>query len=210
MRLWFTLKAINNARATRRRYDRNWKHTTIGTALLAAADRYADHPLFVVPENPNRDYDPNGLSLSFAQVAQQVLQTAQIYQEQGYGFPHHVALFLENQSAHLIHKLALNHIGACCVPVNPSYKTLELVYLFEHAKPELVVVLDKYLVAVQVAVEQASHKPHIVPLSQFETLPAPKQKHKRIPCSQIHQQAFFIPQAQQENPKAAYCLIGMN
>lgn len=152
------------------------KHTTIGTALLAAADRYADHPLFVVPENPNRDYDPNGLSLSFAQVAQQVLQTAQIYQEQGYGFPHHVALFLENQSAHLIHKLALNHIGACCVPVNPSYKTLELVYLFEHAKPELVVVLDKYLVAVQVAVEQASHKPHIVPLSQFETLPAPKQK----------------------------------
>lgn len=153
------------------------QHQTINAALDAAAEKYSTNTLFAIPANEQRDYDPLGVELSFVQVAQQVQAVAEKYKAQGYGFPHHVALFLENRPAHLIHKLALNGVAACCVPVNPSYRTMELVYLFEHAKPELVVVLEKNVAAVQVAVEQANHKPQVVTLERFDTeLPTVKNK----------------------------------
>lgn len=153
------------------------QHQTINAALIAAAEKYAEQPLFAIPANEKRDYDPLGLELSFTQVAQKVEALAEQYKAQGYGFPHHVALFLENRPAHLLHKLALNQVAACCVPVNPSYRTQELVYLFEHAKPELVVVLEKNLAAVQVAVELSTHKPNLVTLERFDNeLPAVKNR----------------------------------
>lgn len=144
------------------------QHSTIGAALFAAADSYTDQILFSVPPNENRDYGQQGIELSFSNIAQQVKETAQIYQFNGYGLHHHIALFLDNQPAHLIHKLALNSIGACCVPVNPSYRINELVYLFEHSTPELIVVLEKYVNVVQAAVDSSRYKPEVVVHECFE------------------------------------------
>lgn len=153
------------------------KHSTIGAALFAAADQYNDKTLFAVPANQERDYGAEGIELSFSTIAQDVEETAKIYQSNGYGLHHHVALFLENRPAHLVHKLALNSIGACCVPVNPSYRTAELVYLFEHSAPEIIVILEKHLLTVQTAVKESRHKPTIVVLEFFEQqLPLAKNK----------------------------------
>src|SRR5690606_7669637 len=111
----------------------------ITRALFAAADHYADKPLFIVPANPARAYAAEGCALTYAEVAYQVEKTMLLYQEAGYGFPHRVALLLDNRPEHIIHKLALNALGVCCVPVNPSYRAQELAYLFDHSQPELIV-----------------------------------------------------------------------
>ena len=43
----------------------------------------------------------------------------------------------ENRPEHILHTLALNGIGACCVPINPDYRAGETAYLLEHSKPDL-------------------------------------------------------------------------
>ena len=146
------------------------EHTTIMEALLQAADRYADQPLFIVPANSERDYAPQGLSLSYAQIAQQVQQVARIYKEAGFGVGHYVALYLDNQPAQLIHKLALNSLGVCCVPINPSYRVAELVYLLEHSQPELVVALPQHMAHAQQALAESTHTPQLINVEQFEQL----------------------------------------
>ena len=54
---------------------------------------------------------------------------------------HRVATLLENHPDHILHKLALNSIGACLVPINPDYRAAETAYLIEHSRPDLVVTL---------------------------------------------------------------------
>jgi crotonobetaine/carnitine-CoA ligase len=42
----------------------------------------------------------------------------------------------------MLHKLAMNALGICCVPVNPDYRPRELAYLIDHAHVDLAVVLE--------------------------------------------------------------------
>ena len=64
---------------------------------------------------------------------------AALYRAAGYGLGHHVATLLENRPEYVLHKLALNSIGVCCVPINPEYRAGEIAYLLEHSEPELVI-----------------------------------------------------------------------
>ena len=66
---------------------------------------------------------------------------AACYADAGYGAGHRIGLLLENRLAHFEHKLALNTIGAWCVPLNPDHRPAEMGYVIGHARVDLVVVL---------------------------------------------------------------------
>jgi crotonobetaine/carnitine-CoA ligase len=135
------------------------QHPTLHQALAAAAQAYGAGSLLAIPANPQRGYLPEGLELSFAQMHAQVTALAARYAAAGYGHGHRVALFLENRPEHLLHKLALNSLGACCVPVNPDYRPRELAYLVDHARVDLVVVLESRVAALRAALAESSHQP---------------------------------------------------
>jgi crotonobetaine/carnitine-CoA ligase len=115
--------------------------TTIGDAFLAAAQRYCDRPFLAVPANDNRSYYPQGVEFTYADVREQVLRLIEAYRSAGYGLGDRVALLLDNRPEHLIHKIALNAIGACIVPLNPDYRAPELAYVLDHSQPELIVTI---------------------------------------------------------------------
>ena len=124
-------------------------HTTIGQALQAAIARYPDHSLLAVPANPKRSYLPEGCESSYTQAGAYIATLQAHYQAAGYGVGHRVGLFLESRPEHLWHKLAMNSLGICCVPINPDYKRRELNYLIDHAQLDLVVCLPERLEALQ-------------------------------------------------------------
>lgn len=142
--------------------------TTIEHALLAAAEKYGDKPLLAAPRNAGRTYYPEGREFSFAETALSVASLASMYRDAGYGFPHRIGVFLANRPEHMLHKLAMNSLGICCVPINPDYRSGELVYLIEHAELDLVIALADYLPRVQEALQDSTHQPAVVTLEGFD------------------------------------------
>lgn len=142
--------------------------STIGEVLRVATDRYGDHALLAVPHNPARDYYPDGREFSYSEAGRLVQELASQYEDAGYGFPHRIGLLLASRPEHMLHKLALNTIGVCCVPINPDYRTSELVYLIEHAQLDLIVVLDARLKDIQQALTESAHRPPVVTLENFD------------------------------------------
>lgn len=148
------------------------ENSTIGETLYAAAEKYDDSPLLIAPRNPARGYYPEGREFSYRETADIVRRLADQYQEAGYGCPHRIGLYLASRPEHMLHKLAMNSIGACCVPINPDYRTSELVYLIEHSRLDLIVVVADQLDVIEEALTQSNHRPPVVTVEQFsETLP---------------------------------------
>ena len=155
--------------------------TTIDQAFFEACARYADRSLLAVPANPARGYDPAGREITYREAEAQVRQLMQHYAAAGYGLGHRVALFLESRPEHLLHKLALNALGVCCVPINPDYRPRELAYLIDHAQVDLIVLLTARTAVVHEALALTRHQP---PLTLVETwgqaaLPAPARAPQR-------------------------------
>lgn len=96
--------------------------TTIGAAFTAAVSAHGDRPFFAIPASETRNYLPFGLEISYAEAGQRIEELAATYREAGYGLGHRVATLLENRPEYVLHKLALNSIGVCCVPINPDYR----------------------------------------------------------------------------------------
>lgn len=149
--------------------------TTIGHAFQRAVQAYGHHSLLAVPANAARAYDPPGREIRYDEAARAVAALAAHYRAAGYGLTHRVALFLENRPEHVLHKLALNSLGVCCVPVNPDYRPKELAYLIDHAQVDLIVVLDHQMDAVTAALALGGHQPPRVALGQWgrQALPSP-------------------------------------
>jgi acyl-CoA synthetase (AMP-forming)/AMP-acid ligase II len=143
------------------------RDTTIGEAFAAAAERYAERPFLAAPANPGRDYHPDGVEISYAAAAGEVRALAERYREAGVGVGTRVALLLDSRPEHLLHKLALNAIGACCVPVNPEYRPAEIAYLVDHSKADLAVVLSRRADQFAAGLTEAAHRP---PLALAEEL----------------------------------------
>jgi len=120
-----------------------------------------------VPANPARDYDPEGREITFAEAAGTVRRLAERYAAAGYGLGHRVGLLLESRPEHMLHKLALNTLGVCCVPVNPDYRPRETAYLVDHARLDLLVVLHSRRPEVDAALEIATHRPPVRELETF-------------------------------------------
>jgi acyl-CoA synthetase (AMP-forming)/AMP-acid ligase II len=108
--------------------------TTIGTIFTAAVSAHGDRPFLAVPANDARGYLPSGFEITYGEVGKCVDELAAVYRVAGYGLGHRVATLLENRPEYVIHKLALNSIGVCCVPINPDYRAGEITYLIEHSE----------------------------------------------------------------------------
>jgi crotonobetaine/carnitine-CoA ligase len=148
---------------------------TIGAAFAAAAAAHGPAAFLAVPANPGRDYLPEGLELSYAAAGREVASLAARYRAAGYGVGHRVATLLENRPEAILHKLALNSLGVCCVPVNPDYRPAEIAYLLGHSKPELVLALASRADQLREAMDLSAHvPPAVTPEAVAEgALPAP-------------------------------------
>ena len=141
--------------------------TTIGAVFAAAVGSHADRPFLAIPANDKRGYLPEGLELSYAQAGARVDELAAAYASAGYGLGHRVATLLENRPEHILHTLALNGIGVCCVPINPDYRAGETAYLLEHSKPDLVLTLGAREAQVREALAQSGHNPPVALAEYF-------------------------------------------
>lgn len=99
---------------------------TVTDAFRDAARRRPGNECLRVPRRPGRRYLPDGLSLTYAEVAREVERLTARYREAGYGTGHRVAILTANHPVFVSHFLALNDLGACVVPVNPEYRFTEI------------------------------------------------------------------------------------
>ena len=141
--------------------------TTIGAVFASAVSAHGDRPFLSVPANAARGYLPSGFEISYGEAGKRVDELAAIYREAGYGLDHRVATLLENHPDHVLHKLALNSIGACCVPINPDYRAGETAYLIEHSEPDLVVTLGTREGQAREALAQCAHRPSVIVSDRF-------------------------------------------
>ena len=140
---------------------------TIGDTFFRCAEVFGAHAFLAVPANPARHYHPAGVELSYADAAQAVRTLMQHYAAAGYGLGHRVALLLENRPEHLLHKLAMNALGICCVPLNADHRPREMAYVLDHAQIDLVVVAEEQQALLGAAIEAAAHRPAVVRFDAF-------------------------------------------
>ncbi len=82
-----------------------------------------------------------GGAITYGTALAQVTQLSETYAARGWGPGHRVALLLENRPEFILHYLALNAVGASCVPLNPDYRQSEIDYVLGHSEAALVVTL---------------------------------------------------------------------
>src|SRR5699024_8400920 len=115
---------------------------------------------------------PEGISFSFADTAGHVSRLAEQYAATGYRRPHRIGLLLANRPEHMLHKLAMQTLGICCVPINPDYRPAGRGYLVEHARLDLSAVLAAERGRIDEALAESRHQPAIVNMEAFsERLP---------------------------------------
>jgi acyl-CoA synthetase (AMP-forming)/AMP-acid ligase II len=136
--------------------------STIGAIFAATVSSYRDRPFLIVPANAGRDYLPAGFEISYDDAGRRVAELSATYRAAGYGVGHRVATLLENRPEYVLHKLALNSIGVCCVPINPDYRAGETAYLLEHSKPDLVLTLASREGQMREALAQSHHRPSLL------------------------------------------------
>jgi acyl-CoA synthetase (AMP-forming)/AMP-acid ligase II len=143
-------------------------HSTIGETFFRAADTYPEKSFLAVPANPARAYYPVGKEITYDQAAHTVRELMQTYSAAGYGIGHRISLLIENRLEHMLHKLAMNALGVCCVPLNPDHRSRELAYALDHASVDLVVVLSSMEAQLRLGMEEAERgKPQVVLFENF-------------------------------------------
>ncbi len=146
---------------------------TIGDVFRRCVQAFGPLPFIAVPANPSRAYHPQGHELSYAQAGAAVEALVARYAAAGYGHGHRIALLMENRPEHLLHKLAINTLGACCVPLNADHRPREMAYVIDHAKVDLVVAVDALQPLLQQALQAASHRPAVADAQHEGALPPP-------------------------------------
>ncbi len=136
--------------------------TTIGEAFRSSVAAHGDAQFFVVPANSGREYLKEGFALSYTQAGRCVSALAETYRRAAYGVGHRVATLLENRPEYVLHKLALNVIGVCCVPINPDYRPSEIAYLLEHSEPDLILTLGSRVEQMRQALAQSAHTSQVI------------------------------------------------
>lgn len=78
--------------------------------------------------------------LSFREIDRDSGRMANFFLEKGIGRSDHVVFLLEKSLVFVVAYIALQKIGAVCIPLNPGFKESELTYLLNDASPSLVLV----------------------------------------------------------------------
>lgn len=152
------------------------KDATIGQIFSACATLYGDNPFLAIPANAQRSYAPDGLEISYRQAAEAVDRIALSYAATGYGPGHRIGLHMGNQADHLLHKLGMNQLGICCVPLNPDHRPAEMAYVIEHARLDLIIVIEQHAATVAQALELTQCQPTVIRLDDFPAQLAPPAK----------------------------------
>ncbi|MDB5573706.1 MAG: AMP-dependent synthetase and ligase [Tardiphaga sp.] len=147
--------------------------TTIGEAFARAAEAYATRPFLCVPEGAHRNYHPRGYEIDFATATREVGRLCAAYSASGFGHGHRVVMLLDNRPEHFLHKLALNTLGVCIVPVNPDYRAAEIGYLIDNSKADLAIVADDRREQLLAGIALAAHRPPVGLFDDLASLPAP-------------------------------------
>jgi crotonobetaine/carnitine-CoA ligase len=148
--------------------------TTVAQAFAATAQESGGNPFLMVPARADRDWQPAGVEVSYAEAARQIDRLRARYAGAGYGLGHRVALLLENRPEFFFHYLALNGLGVGIVPVNPDYRHDEVVYVLEHSEAELAVVLPHRIADIESAAAGCVRPPRVVDaLALPHALPPP-------------------------------------
>ncbi|WP_372828004.1 AMP-binding protein [Polaromonas sp.] len=153
-------------------------HSTIGETFFRAAEMYAGNAFLAVPANATRTYDPAGREITYGEAEKTVRSLMQLYGNAGYGAGHRISLLIENRPEHMLHKLAMNALGVCCVPLNPDHRPREMAYVLDHARVDLVVVLASLEAQLRMGIAQAERsQPQVVLFENFAaSVPAAAQK----------------------------------
>lgn len=174
---------------------------TIPDAFFEAVRLYADHPFLAVPANAARAYSPAGTEISYREAGAGVRKLTDSYRAAGYGVGHRIGLLIENRPEHLLHKLAINAIGACCVPLNADSRLAELAFVIDHAKIDLVIVVEQTQGLVRRVVEETQVKPQIVRLEDAQSdnklnnralLPSPKHPAPQVRLARGHESSHIV------------------
>lgn len=138
-------------------------HQTVHALFQEAAADSPDNAFLGCPAYPGRAYHPDGVEFTYGQVHEAVTRLTALYRDAGYGLGHRVALLMENRPEHFFHLLALNAVGASCVPVNPDYTHDETLYQMQHSDADLAVVIADRVERMQaVAADRAEKLLHVV------------------------------------------------
>ncbi len=142
--------------------------TTIGEAFFGAVRAYGSQAFLAVPVNPARNYHPGGFEISYAGAGAEVERLIALYRRAGLGHGHCAAMLLENRPEHFLHKLALNALGASCVPINPDYRTSEIAYLLAHSKADLAIVVSDRRADIDAGVAECGRPVPVAAIEQLE------------------------------------------
>lgn len=167
-------------------------YTVFGT-FAATADAMPAKPFLCIPPRPDRAYMPNGAEFSYADIAGKIDHLRRRYIDAGYGHGHRVCLQLENRPDFLVHWLALNAIGASIIPINPSYRAAEIIYVISHAEPDLIVALHSQSELVK-AIAESDCPPLLLQVSGDDL----GEGVRDIPRSRTHPPAEGIPNSRSE------------
>jgi len=134
------------------------------TVLAALAER-----LSADADGPYLDFSSAGESvkLTAREMDRESNRLAHTLREIGVEHGDRVATLLENHPEHVLHTLALNSIGVCCVPINPDYRAAEIAYLVDHSEPDLILTLGSRKASIAEALTQSGHRPPVVVSASF-------------------------------------------
>ena len=140
---------------------------------------------------------------SFEEAGREVDDLIDLYARQGWGQGHRVALAVGNHPRHFFHFLALNHLGASIVPLNPDHRGGEIRHAMSLSGAQLVVAIEPRWSELNAALQEDGALAHIAVLDASSCLPhllasphCPRTLgSERWPC--------FLPQALPGHPKAA-------
>ncbi len=119
---------------------------TVFEVFCKTVEAFPDNPFLCVPPLEKRSYYPEGIEFTYRESADQIDRIRDVYASAGYGKGHRVAFLLENRPEYVLHLIALNALGASCVPVNPDYLHDEMLYQMEHSEADLVISIESRVV----------------------------------------------------------------
>ena len=103
-----------------------------------------------------------GRSYTYAEVQQEALRTAAMFAGRGVKPGDRVAVMAQNHPSTVFVLIALAHLGAVMVPINPDYGVNEAHYVLEHAEVSGVVAAPESLATVRGALAKMEHQPWLM------------------------------------------------
>ncbi|MEP4191471.1 MAG: AMP-binding protein, partial [Sneathiella sp.] len=143
-------------------------------AFCKTTSSFPDHAFLCVPPLKGRVYYADGTEFTYRQSAEQIEKMRCLYEAAGYGKGHRVAFLLENRPEYVFHLIALNALGASCVPINPDYRHDEILYQLEHSEADLVISIESRIADLEaVAATRSELLPVACETDFFKGVPSP-------------------------------------